>query len=793
MTSGLDWPRLLLRLLGRRLPPTRGRLRVGGLDGPLTIRRDRWGIPHIDAATDADAWFGLGFCQAQDRGFQLEILLRVGSGTLSELIGPDGLPIDTLSRRLGFRRIAEAQAGIIGADVNATLEAYASGINAGFARGISAAPHELRLLRRRPTPWTVQDVLAFVGLQSFSLSSNWDNELARLKVLTDDGADALRALEPVYADWLPVTSPPGTAAGLAIDRLGEDLAAFQAAVPVGGASNNWAIAGSRTASGKPILANDPHLAPRLPAPWYLAHVRTPDWEVAGASFVGGPAFPIGTNGFAAWGITAGLTDNTDLFLEELGPDGASVREGGTFVRCEVVTERIAVKGGEAVEERVLLSPRGPVITALLDPGSSQALSMSAVWLRPLPLRGFLDVVRAHSFDEFRRGFAEWPGPALNIAYADTDGHIGWQLVGQLPRRRRGNGTIPLAGWDPGNGWDDEPVPFDEMPFELDPATGWVASANNLPTPDGSGPFLGVDYADGYRIARIGEVLGGRTGWDVAASQSLQMDTTSLPWRELREFVLALSVDAAADPWAARGLEILHGWDGEVTADSKGATVYQAFLTGLTQRLARVKAPNAWRWAIGEGFGQIVPRTMLWTRAASRAVRLLREQPADWFPDSSWEAEAIAALGDEMRALAQSHGEDPEHWAWGHLRQLTLEHPLGARRPLDRIFNLGPIPMGGDSNTPMQASSGPIRPFANPGFLANTRCVFDLDDPAASRFSLAGGQSGNPFSPHYADLFELWRRGEGVPIAWGEGDVAAATRDTLVLEPASRDVDGKAHD
>jgi penicillin amidase len=784
--AGFDWPRLLLRLLGRRLPRTRGRLEVAGLDGRLTIRRDRWGIPHIDAATDADAWFGLGFCHAQDRAFQLEILLRVGSGTLSELIGPDGLPIDRLSRRLGFRRTAEAQLGVIGPDVAATMEAYVAGINAGLTRGLRRPPHELALLRQPPTPWTVLDVLCFVGLQGFSLSSNWDAELARLKVLTEDGPEALRALDHPYPDWLPVTSPPGALAGPVLDRLGEDLARLQDLVPVGGLSNNWAVAGSRTASGKPILANDPHLAPRLPAPWYLAHLRTPDWEIAGASFVGGPALPIGTNGFAAWGITAALTDNTDLFQEELGDDGVSVREGDRFVPCQVNAERIAVKGGEVLEERVLFTRRGPVITALLDETLQQALSMSAVWLRPLPIRGFLDVVRARSFEEFRRAFAEWPGPALNIVYADTDGHIGWQLVGQLPRRQRGSGTVPLAGWDTSNGWADDLVPFDEMPFVLDPPTDWVASANNLPTRDGEGPFLGADYGDAYRIARIVEALSARNGWDVAASQRLQMDVACVPWWEMREVVLALPVDPAMDPDAALGLEMLRDWDGQVEADSPGASVYQALIAGLTQRLAQAKAPHAWRWAIGEGFAQVVPRTLFWTRAASRLALLLREQPAGWFPGSSWEEEAILALGDEIRALKHAHGDDPAGWGWGQLRTLTMEHPIGVRHPLDRIFNLGPVSMGGDANTVMQASSGPISPFANPGFLANTRCVFDLGNPAASRFSLAGGQSGNPLSRHYSDLFEIWLRGDGVPIAWTDAEVAAATRATLVLEPAAEE-------
>ncbi len=736
----------------------------------------------MDAGSTSDAWFGLGFCHAQDRAFQLELLLRVGSGTLSELIGPDGVPIDRMSRRLGFRRTAQAQLEIIGPDVREVLESYVSGINRGLRRGGSGRPHELALLRRDPTPWTALDVLCFVGLQAFSLSSNWDAELARLKILIDDGPDALAALDPGYPDWLPVTSPPGAPAGAALDRLAADLAAFQGLVPVGGASNNWAIAGSRTASGTPILANDPHLAPRLPAPWYLAHLRTPDWEVAGASFVGGPAFPIGSNGFAAWGITAALTDDTDLFLEEIGSDGASVREGDSIVPCEVFAERIAVKGGEAVDERVLVTRRGPVISAILDDTLTQALSMSAVWLRPLPLRGFLDVVRARSFDAFRTAFAEWPGPALNVVYADREGHIGWQLVGQLPRRLTGNGTLPLPGSNPANGWEESLVPFEEMPFASDPPDGWLATANAQPVPDGSGPFLGIDFVDGYRVARIGEVLSSRGDLDVAASQRLQMDVTCLPWREMRETVLGLRPAAAQDPRAAAALELLEAWDGQIAAESIGASVFQAFSAALTRRLAQAKAPVAWPWAIGQGFGQIVPRTLFSTRAMGRLVRLLRERPTGWFEGSSWEEEAAASLAEAIRGLDTAYGPHPAGWRWGHLRPLTLEHPLAARRPLDRIFNLGPIPMGGDSNTPMQASSGPMEPFGNPGFLANTRCVMDLGNPAASRFSLAGGQSGNPLSPHYGDLFRLWQRGEGVPIAWADSEVAASTVATLTLDP-----------
>jgi penicillin amidase len=801
--ANIDPGRLLVRALGRRLPRLDGTLAVPGLPGDVRVRRDRWGIPHIDAGNGLDAWYGLGFCHAQDRAFQLETLLRVGRGTLAELVGPEGLPLDRTSRRLGFARLARAQRPMIGQEVRDTMEAYAAGVNAGLRHGLARRPHEFVLLRAQPSEWTVEDVLAFVALQAFSLAGNWDAELARLRILASDGADALLALDPAYAPWLPVTSPIGALADEALartaDRLAADLALLGETVGLAGGSNNWAIAGSRTASGAAIVANDPHLPPRLPVPWYLAHLRTPDWELAGASFVGGPAFPIGTNGHIAWGITAGLTDTVDLFLEEVGPGGASVRRGDGFVPCEVVHERIAVRGGSAEELSVLVTERGPVLTAAFESGPGEtasrrpehdangaarwAFSFAAPWLRPAPLRGFLDVAAARTFESFRSAFAEWPGPALNVVYGDVDGHVGWQLIGTLPRRRGGFGTLPLPGWDPGIGWEDEPVPFAEMPHVADPEAGFVVTANNQPSVDGDAPFLGIDWMEGYRVARLLEVLGGETAWTVPKAQALQRDVVSLPWRELRDLVLGLPVPPGEEA-ARAAIALLQAWDGRVAVDSVGASVYELFAAAMSRRIAEARAPGSWRTVLGEGYGVVVPRTMFATRHMARLVRLLRDRPEGWFAGSSWEAEAIGALGDIMRFLRDQAGPDPAGWAWGRLRQLTFEHPIGARRPFDRVFNLGPIPYGGDTNTPMQASSGPLSPFENPAFTAETRCVMDLGNPSASRFALAGGESGNPLSPHYGDLFELWQRGEGVPIPMVEAEIAAAAVHTLTLRPAT---------
>ncbi len=758
------------------MPQTRGRLRAAGLGASLTIRRDRWGIPHVEAASGNDAWYGLGFCHAQDRPFQLELMLRIGRGTLAAMVGKGGLTADRMSRRLGFRRVAERQLPRLAPDVRDAVAAYVRGINAGLAAGLPRRPHEFLLLRARPSDWDELDVLAFAGLQAFALSANWDVELARLKILATDGPEALRALDPRPPEALPVSVPVG-AAGPTLGRLADDLAAFAAATPSAGGSNNWAISGARTASGLPLLANDPHLAPRLPAPWYLAHLRCDDWEVAGASFVGAPALPVAFNGKVAWGITAGLTDTVDLFVEEIGPDGVSVRGPDGWQSCERLRERIEVRGAAAVEEEVLVTPRGPVITPLLEEAPA-AVSMSAVWLRGLPIRGLLSIVGAGDFASFRQPFAEWPGPALNLVYADLAGHIGYQLVGQLPVRGRGHGTLPLPAWLEGSGWNDELVPFEEMPSACDPPTGFVASANNRPAPDGDGPFLGADFMEGFRAARIVGTLAERSDWNANACRSLQLDVMSLAWPLLRANLLAAPVE---DEAGRRGRELLAGWDGRMEVGAAGASVYHAWLSEMSERVARAKAPGAWRWAVGAGFGDLVPLTTFHTAAPSRLIRLLEEEPAGWFADG-WPAEAGRALSGAVRRLEAGYGTDAAGWGWGRLRTLTLRHPMGDQPLLAGSFNLGPVPFPGDSTTPLQAATGPLNTFGNPGFLPNLRAVIDLADPDAGQWVLAGGQSGNPCSPHYADLFPLWLAGESVPIAFSREAVARATEETLILEP-----------
>lgn len=762
-------------LLGQRLPQTGGEIVVPGIEAPVSIRRDGFGIPYIDAQSGADGWFGVGFCQGQDRAFQLELMLRLFRGTLAELIGPPGLPLDRFARRLGLVESARRQAEQIESDIEANLTAFASGVNAGVQLGLRRRPHEFLFLRSRPTPYTLVDVIGAAKLHALALASNWDIELARFQVLCADGPTALADLDPTYRPEHPVAVPPGARQGEMADRLSQDLGALREIVGGHGGSNAWALAGAKTTGGSPILANDPHLRPMLPPHWYLARVGTPEWSAAGATYVGGPAFPAGHNGHCAWGVTATLADTTDLFLEQLTPDGRSVRDGDGFVPCRERTETIRVRRAPDVVERVLETPRGPIVAR--GPGG-EALALRAIWLDPLPVRGMLDIHRARTFDEFRDACADWPLSTLSMVFADRGGRIGWQMMGSVPVRRRGFGTVPQPGWAAGSGWHGEPVPHSELPSARDPESGVIATANNSPAREG-GPWLGSDFVDGYRARRILQALGERGRWGVRDSMRLQLDVASESWKEMRNAVLAVS---PPNRDAAAAQELLAAWDGRMYAQSPAASVFALFCGAMGVAIAKARAPKAWDWALGRSGAGIAPFTLLVARRDGHTARLLQEQPDGWF-DEGWEAAIAGALADSLRTLRRRGGRNPESWNWGRIRPLTLRHPIGTVPVLDPIFNRGPFGVGGDGNTILQALSPPQDPLSEPLVSPSLRVVIDTGEWGNSRYCLPGGQSGNPASPHYDDQLRFWLEGGGVPIAWQPDAIEKAAVRELRLRPS----------
>ncbi len=766
---------LLLAMLGRRLPKTMGRLETRGARAEVVIRRDRWGIPYVEAGTVEDGWYGLGFCHGQDRAVQLEGLLRLVRGTLAEVSGPGMLPMDRLSRRIGFRRSGAAQSRALSEQSKRDVAAYARGLYDGATLGSPRRPHEFALAGIYTTRYLPEDVMAVGKLVAFSLSANWDVELARMKILQEDGAEALAALEP--SRHRNAADAPHSKR--AFDALASDLAAFASLAGCGGMSNGWAIAPVRTATGRPILANDPHLRPELPPSWYLARVSTPDWTVAGASFVGAPLFVAAHNGSIAWGVTAGLVDNTDLFLERVGPDGRSVQEGDEFVECDVIREVIGVKGHAPLVDEVLVTKRGPIISPALSE-DAPAVSLSATWLGDAPLNTLDELHKARSFDQFRRAWSTWNLASFGLVYADENGSVGGLMAGQVPSRRKGCGTLPTAGWDVDAGWEDLPVPFDEMPAILDPEEGFVATANDGVGPDSDGLFLGGDWLPPYRRRRIAEMLTSRNDWDIDSTLSLQMDLLSLPWLDMRSGVLAAS---GASAESARALEMLMAWDGRVAADSTAASLYEFFIWEMTRRLAEAKAPRSSKWALGAGFTRLTVRTIIGHRLICLLARLMEERPDDWF-GRPWLGEVDAALAAAYAGLRLRFGPDERLWAWGRVRPTTLRHPASVRRPLGMLLDLGPFPWGGDSDTVSQAASTMGAPSEGVSVVASLRMVIDVGNWDASRFVLPGGQSGNPLSTHYSDMLPLWRRGTGVPIAWSAEEVNRAAVKELRILPSA---------
>jgi penicillin amidase len=384
------------------------------------------------------------------------------------------------------------------------------------------------------------------------------------------------------------------------------------------------------------------------------------------------------------------------------------------------------------------------------------------------------------------------------------------LVGNIPQRRGGWGTLPLPAWHPDVGWQriDAPeaersaahalaragesrvsatVPFKVMPHLVNPDAGFIATANNRPLPEGQGPFLGVDWVDGYRLTRIAEVLTSRRDWDLKAMQKLQMDQVSIPWRMMRPIVLSMSDDmnvpgdAEAHDLSRKALAMLAAWDGTVTADSPAATVFEMLVSEMLARMVKAKAPRSAGWVLGERFTPLLSNTFS-LRYMGHLLRLMQDRPAGWFTQS-WSEELADALTTVVKRLRARYGDDVHRWTWGRVRPLTLTHPVGARRPLlGRVFNVGPFPWGGDTYTVGQATVYPHEPLANPGAIASLRIVMDVADWERTEVVLPGGQSGNPLSPHYADMLPLWRRGEGVPLAWSPEAVARATTETLRLLP-----------
>ncbi len=776
----------LYRLLLRQpQAPLDGVVTLPGIKMDVEIVRDHAGVPHVYAANRQDLYYAFGYVHAQDRLWHMEFNRRVALGRLSEIFGEPSLIFDRFMRRLGLAHIATAELIAMDRDERGVLEAYAAGVNGFLEAHRHRLPLEFRILRFRPRPWEPLDSLATGKMVSWLLSANWDSEWFRARLVEQLGVEAAAALEPGYPAGHPLTVAPGVSYdGMAASLL-EDFQAAQRDLGLfsGALSNSWAVRPELSATGGAILASDPHLRPQMPSIWYEAHLCGGGLDVIGATMPGIPTVLIGHNQHIAWGITASMVDTQDLFVERLDPKDPSRYE--TPSGWEPLTTRremIYVRGrDEPIVEEVQETRHGPSLSPLL-PGETRLLTVQSPVLRPQKaVRGAILLCQASNWDEFCTAIADWD-VALNFVYADRDGNVGYHLSGKVPKRNKGTGLLPVPGWDADYDWLGL-IPFDDLPSVFNPPSGYVVSANNRLVDDDYPYALSHDWVDGFRAMRIESQLRARERHTVEDFAAMQLDVYSDAARQIVELFADVDGD---NPLMVRALEHLRRWDYRLTPDSIAATIY----VELRQKLLRNAFGPRLGPLLGSYVGSAPPESVAGSvypaRVSGFLIALLRRADPDWLAGQttfeSWAELKRASLAQAVVELRTRLGNDMDTWRWGRIHQIRFEHPLGRVKSLDRLFNRGPYPIGGDADTPCQTALAPGS-YAATEWTPSYRQIVDLGNLANSRSIHTTGQSGLPGTPHYDDFIAPWLEGRYHPMLFERRSILEDLEHMLVLRPA----------
>ncbi|MGB3099307.1 MAG: penicillin acylase family protein [Solirubrobacterales bacterium] len=750
------------QLSRRPLPKRSGRQRATGLSAAVAIKRDRWGVPHIEAAGTHDLWFAQGVCHAQDRLWQMEIYRRAAAGRVSEIAGRDGLAVDRMMRTFGFAAIAEREARELAAGLRSELEAYCAGVNSA-AHHAGALPIEFQLLRIDFEEWRPADMLSALKLLTFGLSTNWEQELLRAEMIRALGAEKTERLDPLYPGTNPAILSPGQSWSGDGIGLARQIAAVRDALGFANSasgSNNWAVSGKLTASGSALLAGDPHLPPSMPGIIYQVDLRVGDRFVRGASIPGAPGVLMGQGNDVAWSFTNAMADVMDLFVERI--DGESYEFEGARLPLEVREERILVKGSEPEHLEVRSTHHGPIVNDVLGADASEPLALAFSALRqPALSQAQVRLLEPTSGRELVELLADQCTPVSNLIWADRGGSIGYKTVGRIPIRRGGVPDLPRPGWSGEYEWEGW-VPYEELPELVDPECGYLVTANNRIVDDEFPHHISSHYLDGYRAARIEKLLSERDDHDIESFEGIQVDEYSIPG-VATVHRLARIEELAKGQREVRAIERLRSWDGRMSTDSVAATIYQA----LTLRLARETARRAIgdrdlarRWLDGSSNPFVEHVTCPW-RWQSHLLSLWDEGD-EGLIGKPWPEHVLDCLRGALDDLEERFGAEPERWQWGRVHEMEFPHALGEANPLlARFFNRS-VRSGGAQETVKQVAFDPNDPY-KAVWAPCWRMVADVADPEGSRWQAFTGQSGQPGSRHYDDLMADWTEGRTQPM------------------------------
>jgi penicillin amidase len=757
-----------------------GKMTASGLRAPVRVQRDRWGVPHIYAANPHDLFFAQGFVVAQDRLFQMEIWKRSGQGRLAEILGPDAVERDVNARRLQYRGDMDAEFKSYAPDTQSILEAFTDGINAYIDAvqrpGGSGLPVEFQMAGFGPEHWRPEDCLN--RLAAYAMTGNAAEELRHAEAVSLLGAR--RATELFAFDPAVTLDPPPNAnyASLSATLL-KNIVSSDRRIQFGlqklHESNNWTVAGSLSASGKPLLANDPHRVIAEPSLRYIVHLVAPGWNVIGAGEPGLPGVAAGHNEHIAWGFTIFGLDQQDLYLEELdSADSERYAVAGGFQRMETRTQTVRVRDAQPVEVRLKFTRHGPVLWS----DGSRALALRWVGAEPgtAGYLGSLALDRAQNWDQFEAAMERWKVPSENIVYADRMGNIGEHSTGLAPLRRNWTGLLPVSG-DGKYEWSGF-VPNSLLPHSFNPDKGFIATANQKMIPEDYLYAVGYEWAAPARYLRATELLGdaknaGRK-LTVADMQAFQTDVVSLHARALQSLLSAALADVNGAPDRVQSAAtLLLAWDCALRTDSAAAALYEFWAAELRKSVSALVVPQEAQSALGE-----LPLQQVIAEMRQARARVFGPQPSQ-----RRDQVLLDALERARARLALQQGADMQQWSWGRSHQVRFLHPLDQAPGAAELLDRGPVQRPGDEDV-LQATGFEDDSFAQRSG-ASYREIFDLSDWDESRAINVPGQSGQPGSKHYDDLLPLWSEGRYFPLAFSKGAVDRATTDTLELLPAAK--------
>jgi penicillin G amidase len=776
--GGALWLKSAMR---ESLPQLDGQLRLRGLSAAVTVRRDQHGVPHIQAATLDDLFMAQGYVTAQDRLWQMDMARRMAAGDVSEILGPSFVNHDRMERFLIMRETAEHIVANLSDSDRRYLNDYAHGVNLYVTTQYENLPAEFRLLKYKPQPWQPVDSALIVMGMAQILDQHWDEKLDRERVVARLGPTLAAQLYPVgsWRDHPPTQAKPDLTApqpfipdvpldetqsslrGPSVDdllylrRLVEaPRISCEGCIP---GSNEWVVSGAHTASGKPILSNDMHLDYGIPNIWYETDLQAPGFHAAGVTIPGTPYIVAGHNDHIAWGFTAMCADMQDLYVEQTNQQDEFRAPDGAWHPIEHDHEIIHVRGGRDVSIDVARASHGPIVTPLI-PHETRTISLRwSAYNMPQNSLPIFAVDTATNWTDFRAALSRWWGPSLNVVYADDQGHIGYQAVGQIPNRPMGIADVPIT--DANHEWQGY-IPFDQLPSTLDPADGIIATANARITPDNYTPAISDEWLDPYRNERIWKWLAGKEKLTPADMLSLQTDVYSEVDQELAQrFAYAIDHAANTDHRLREAADLMRTWDGRVSIDSAPAAIAAAAENAFWPMLLRPK--------LGDD-----SRLYHWGESGFAREQIITNSPAGWLPSgyASWDDFLAAVVREGLRSAPLNL----KNWRYGYAHPVDLEHPLYVYLPwFKRWTGTRPQPQSGDTSTVKQSGRN---------FGPSQRFTIDWSDPDAATENIVMGESGDPLSEYYRDQWFYWYNGKSFVLPFDDPTIQTQTAHTLRLLP-----------